>query len=686
MSDFQEVAQTYHRIKLLSTLSQYGKLFKVAYEMGEPIFTEEIPTAAVRIIYNNHKPITQYLFNPIFYNGLTDEERSFIIAHEALHLFFDHLSLIKEHQLNPKIANVAMDIVINETLIQGYGFNPNMEVLEQAALIHNLFDEDEIKQHNLNITSGFMVFYELLAHKCNTGQLDPDSLPQLDDHSNMVEQPSNNGNQNQLSNNTDETDNNETNHDRSCDSSTQQNHNHSTNDITDQQSQSDNQDSENHSQQSDGLSDDSMVGEGDTGGSNSEGQEQSAAAAPNSNDDTSEQGQNASSHSNSSTNSDEQGTDSPDNGMSNSQSSSEDHVESAKESQAGGKQEVGAPNFQEMREQMLKELQSALNQNGVNGDEMISKLPQQLMNGQVTDIQSIGNGVKQSLVNELRQAQSMMKPRKHYKAWQKILKLVRPNLLILKENKETEENFAQRNYGLQLLLPKNSVLPALSKIEGYDKDRIDLYFFFDTSGSCYPYRYRFAQIISEIPLNQYRLHLFNFDVVVRPIDVQIKNAHGKNPTADISTFEYESKNNNASLNILEEQIQKDLKEKRIKKYPPMVCVLTDAIAPPLTKVVPEHLDHWLFILICERDIMTQSAKSILTSQQQTPEQRLPNLLANQRQLHALIQHLNRIKSVPYDQEFMQAVLDHDLTKIAHNELHLPKKRNPAIRMIPSYFL
>lgn len=134
MSDFQEVAQTYHRIKLLSTLSQYGKLFKVAYEMGEPIFTEEIPTAAVRIIYNNHKPITQYLFNPIFYNGLTDEERSFIIAHEALHLFFDHLSLIKEHQLNPKIANVAMDIVINETLIQGYGFNPNMEVLKQGHL------------------------------------------------------------------------------------------------------------------------------------------------------------------------------------------------------------------------------------------------------------------------------------------------------------------------------------------------------------------------------------------------------------------------------------------------------------------------------------------------------------------------------------------------------------------------
>lgn len=71
------------------------------------VWTEKVPTAAVdgRKMY----------FNPQFIDGLDDEELVFLVAHECMHLMFDHCS--RRNNRDPKRWNIAADYVGNEHLV-----------------------------------------------------------------------------------------------------------------------------------------------------------------------------------------------------------------------------------------------------------------------------------------------------------------------------------------------------------------------------------------------------------------------------------------------------------------------------------------------------------------------------------------------------------------------------------------
>lgn len=600
------VGYDYQRLKLLSSLTKYGKLFKIAYEMGTPIYTDEVKTAAVTFRYSQEssKPIVQYLFNPNFYLSLNDDEKCFVIAHEALHLFFNHLELIKELNLNPRVANIAMDIVINETLVNSYGFSSELPILKSALLLNTVFTSEEIQQHHLNQMSGFMTFYELLKDK------DLGGLPNsLDDHEYMNEQNSGSD----------------------ADSGAKS-------DLSSELKPSSSSDFHNDGDESN-----------QSGNENSNAQNQDESTSQN-------------------------------NSQGDSQNSDTD-------SQSGSDKEQS--NFNnDLHQQIINQLEEELNKNQLDGKSITEQMSSVFSYG--GDLKKAGETKQVNLKKEL---VSLMRSQKKYKAWEKIIKLANPNIFKMNALKNTEETFAQRDYVLQLVLPKKTVLPAISKIDDWTKDKIDLYFFFDTSGSCYPFRHRFAQIISEIPLNKYKLHLFNFDTVVRPIEYEV--VYSKNqPFADISNYGYEYCNSNATLNIIERQIQSDLQSKKIKKYPPMVCVLSDAFAPPLTEVVPENLNKWLFIIISDdiyyldnmsKTIATKGAK-INNHVVETEQEKLLRMALDQKRFNAILNKVKLLKSIPLDNEFIDIVLAQKHDAILKGNIHFPKLKNQLIKVIPSYFL
>ena len=115
-------------LEYLRELEDHHYLFYYLWQMGEPEFTENIETAAVKFANGQ---FAGFIFNPHFWNSLSRYERKFIICHECLHLTLNHgmrsVSLDKGYR---QIANIAMDIVVNELLVYMFGFDREKITIE----------------------------------------------------------------------------------------------------------------------------------------------------------------------------------------------------------------------------------------------------------------------------------------------------------------------------------------------------------------------------------------------------------------------------------------------------------------------------------------------------------------------------------------------------------------------------
>ena len=67
-----------------------------------------LPTAAVdgRNLY----------YNTQFFNAMSNKEIEFVVAHEILHMVFDHLG--RREERNPMLYNIAADYIVNNTLVR----------------------------------------------------------------------------------------------------------------------------------------------------------------------------------------------------------------------------------------------------------------------------------------------------------------------------------------------------------------------------------------------------------------------------------------------------------------------------------------------------------------------------------------------------------------------------------------
>jgi hypothetical protein len=95
-------------------------LFYQLWQMGRPIFTDSIETAAVT--FNRQGDFVEFLFNKEFWNSLTFYERCFVIAHECLHVVLNH-GLRTLNNQDPPRTNQALDVVVNHMLTRSFGFD-----------------------------------------------------------------------------------------------------------------------------------------------------------------------------------------------------------------------------------------------------------------------------------------------------------------------------------------------------------------------------------------------------------------------------------------------------------------------------------------------------------------------------------------------------------------------------------
>lgn len=123
-------------------LEQHHELFYRFYQLGYPIFTDALETAAVA--YDITLECPTFLFNPTFYQKLSTKELAFVISHECLHVTLDHCKRFKniDRQLQ-ELFNRMADVVVNETLVRNFGFE-RLETLAglQPCYLENSFPKN----------------------------------------------------------------------------------------------------------------------------------------------------------------------------------------------------------------------------------------------------------------------------------------------------------------------------------------------------------------------------------------------------------------------------------------------------------------------------------------------------------------------------------------------------------------
>lgn len=110
--------------KMALRLETYDAVFSQLWQLGVPELTEEVATAAV--IFDPLGEKLQWKINPKFWEKQSDVKKDFIVCHEMMHVILEHGRRAKDAlalNIEQQIINVTMDVVINEMLINRFGFS-----------------------------------------------------------------------------------------------------------------------------------------------------------------------------------------------------------------------------------------------------------------------------------------------------------------------------------------------------------------------------------------------------------------------------------------------------------------------------------------------------------------------------------------------------------------------------------
>lgn len=120
---------------IASSLESLNGVFCQFWQMGKPTLTYEISTAAVG--FNREGACIEFRLNPLFWETLNYNTKLFLICHECMHVILNHGSRANDSlrgedrdaienpmtQVEDSLANIAMDVTINEALVNHFGFS-----------------------------------------------------------------------------------------------------------------------------------------------------------------------------------------------------------------------------------------------------------------------------------------------------------------------------------------------------------------------------------------------------------------------------------------------------------------------------------------------------------------------------------------------------------------------------------
>lgn len=147
-------------IELQDKLSEYNIVFQEFVRVGKPIFTKAIKTAAVG--FDSRGEVVYLIINPEFWSDLNMTNKAFVIAHECLHIILKHGKRSKEFK-NKDLLNKAMDIVINEMLVNNFDFNKyEIKNWDKLCFVETIFSKEIIQSKNIHRYGSFDYYYNLM--------------------------------------------------------------------------------------------------------------------------------------------------------------------------------------------------------------------------------------------------------------------------------------------------------------------------------------------------------------------------------------------------------------------------------------------------------------------------------------------------------------------------------------------
>lgn len=106
-------------MEISNRIAAHHGIFYTLWNLGKPYFTEDVPTAAVA--FNKEGECIDFWMNPTFWDSLTQNQKDFVVCHEMLHVVLNH-GIRGKNVPDKELANIAMDVVVNETLVRRFGF------------------------------------------------------------------------------------------------------------------------------------------------------------------------------------------------------------------------------------------------------------------------------------------------------------------------------------------------------------------------------------------------------------------------------------------------------------------------------------------------------------------------------------------------------------------------------------
>jgi predicted metal-dependent peptidase len=184
LTNFQRKDEFY---SIMQELSIFHSVFLALWKMGEPYFSNEIATAAVR--FDKHGRCLQFLFNPEFWDECNNYKKSFVIAHECLHVILDHGKRSKKTL--PELANCALDVAVNHMLVNNFGFEKNLiSDWEKYCWVDTVFKYEIYGL--VGDDKNFEYYYDLLSKNIQTFKRmigdGSGSFQSVDDHSQLPDE------------------------------------------------------------------------------------------------------------------------------------------------------------------------------------------------------------------------------------------------------------------------------------------------------------------------------------------------------------------------------------------------------------------------------------------------------------------------------------------------------------------
>jgi predicted metal-dependent peptidase len=121
------------------------------------------------------------------------------------------------------------------------------------------------------------------------------------------------------------------------------------------------------------------------------------------------------------------------------------------------------------------------------------------------------------------------------------------------------------------------ILPSEMENDDYydEESKIDVWFFLDTSGSCWDLKDRFFSAAESIPEKRFKVRLFCFDTRVEETTLESRKIYGGGGT---------------SFKIIEQHIQNIIKKEN-NKYPQAIFVISDGYGDNVYPAQPAKW-HW----------------------------------------------------------------------------------------------